>query len=349
MIRSKSFGYATAFVVAASTFGTLSTNARGDGDSGKAVAEALFRDAKQLMEAGDVATACPKFAESLNLDRTLGTLLYLGACHEQQGRTASAWSEFSSALTWAQRSGQADRVAFAQKHVDALEPRLAYIVITAPAIPSLQLRVDDALLNSAAIGTPLPVDPGSHLIEASAPNMQSWQEKVTVPSEPGKTPVEVPPLVPAPVATTAPVTPTTGTTPATPTAPPADNDGGRRAILWTSVAFTGVGVVVGSIFGALTLSARDTARSECPNNQCTSQDGLNKISDARTDATVSTVGFVAAGVGAAVATYFAISLLHDSGKQHVDASAATTTLRSLKATPTIFAHHGGGLALQGQF
>jgi hypothetical protein len=347
MMRSKSFGYAAAFVVAATTFGTLSTGARADGDSGKAVAEALFRDAKQLMEAGDVATACPKFAESLNLDRTLGTLLYLGACHEQQGRTASAWSEFSSALTWAQRSGQAERVAFAQKHIDALEPRLAYIVITAPAIPSLQLRVDDALLNSAAIGTPLPVDPGSHLIEASAPNMQTWQQKVTVPAEPGKTPIEVPPLVPAPVAAT-PVTPTPGTTPATPAPVPVDSDGGRRAILWTSVAFTGVGVVVGSIFGALTLSARDTAKSECPNNQCTSQDGLNKISDARTDATVSTVGFVAAGVGAAVATYFAISLLHDSGT-HADASATATALRSLKAAPTLFSHHGGGLSLQGQF
>jgi hypothetical protein len=348
MIRSKSFGYAAAFVVTASTFGTLGTPARADGDSGKAVAEALFRDAKQLMEAGDVATACPKFAESLNLDRTLGTLLYLGACHEQQGRTASAWSEFSSALTWAQRSGQAERVAFAQKHVDALEPRLAYIVITAPSIPNLQLRVDDALLNSAAIGTPLPVDPGSHLVEASAPNMQSWQQKVTVPSEPGKTPVEVPPLVPAPVATTAPVTPAPGTTPATPAGPPADNDGGRRAILWTSVAFTGAAVVVGSVFGVLTLSARDTAKTDCPNNLCTTNDGLNKISEARTDATVSTVGFVAAGVGAAVATYFAISLMHDSGK-HVDASAATTALRSLKAAPTLFSHHGGGLALQGQF
>ncbi len=345
MIRSKSFGYAAAFVVAASTFGTT---ARADGDSGKAVAEALFRDAKQLMEAGDVATACPKFAESLNLDRTLGTLLYLGACHEQQGRTASAWSEFSSALTWAQRSGQAERVAFAQKHIDALEPRLAYIVITAPAIANLQLRVDDALLNSAAVGTPLPVDPGSHLIEASAPNMQSWQQKVTVPSEPGKTPVEVPPLVPAPVAATTPTTPAPGAAPAATTTegPPPDSDGGKRAILWTSVAFTGVGVVVGSIFGAMTLSARDTAKSECPANQCT-QDGMNKISDARTDATVSTVGFVAAGVGAAVATYFAISLVHDSGK-HVDASAAATALRTLKAGPT-FHHHGAGLALHCEF
>lgn len=345
MIRSKSFGYAAAFIVAASTFGKT---ARADGDSGKAVAEALFRDAKQLMEAGDVATACPKFAESLNLDRTLGTLLYLGACHEQQGRTASAWSEFSSALTWAQRSGQAERVAFAQKHIDALEPRLAYIVITAPSIANLQLRVDDALLNSAAVGTPLPVDPGSHLIEASAPNMQTWQQKVTVPAEPGKVPVAVPPLVPAPVAVATPAIPAPTTAPAAPAteAPPPDTDGAKRAILWTSVAFTGVGVVVGSIFGAMTLSARDTAKSECPNNAC-SQDGMNKISDARTDATISTVGFVAAGVGAAVATYFAISLIHDSGK-HVDASAAATALRTLKAGPT-FHQQGAGLSLHGEF
>lgn len=346
MIRSKSFGYAVAVVVGASTFGTT---ARADENSGKAVAEALFRDAKQLMEAGDIATACPKFAESLNLDRTLGTLLYLGACHEQQGRTASAWSEFSSALTWAQRSGQGDRVAFAQKHIDALEPRLAYIVITAPAIPSLQLRVDDAELNSAAIGTPLPVDPGSHLIEASAPNMESWHQTVTVPSEPGKTPVEVPPLAPAPVAAAPAVAPTTGTTPATP-APIviSTSDGGRHAILWTSVALAGAGVVVGSIFGALTLSERDSAQKGCVANTACTQDGLNHISSAKTDATVSTVGFIAGGVGAAVGTYFAISLSHDSSGKAVDTSATATALRTLKAKPT-FSHHGAGLAFEGHF
>jgi hypothetical protein len=341
MIRLKSIGHAAVLILVA---GTFASTARADGDSGKAVAEALFRDARQLMEAGDVATACPKFAESLSIDRTLGTLLYLGACHEQQGRTASAWSEFSSALTWAQRSGQGERVVFAQKHVEALEPRLAYIIITAPAIPGLQLKVDDAPLSAAAVGTPLPLDPGSHSIEASAPNCVTWHESVTVPAEPGKTPVEVPPLAPAPVAVTPAVTPTTAAVTTTAPPVPTDTGAGKRAGLWTSVAVAGAGVAVGAIFGALTFSAKSSALNECHGNIC-SQNGLDDINNAKTFATVSTVGFGVAVVGAGVATYFAVTL---GSSSHNENTTTTSLLRSVTATPT-FSPHEAGFSLHGLF
>ena len=75
---------------------SLEARARADalpvGDT-RAQADDEFNEGKRLMDAGDTAAACAKFAHSQELDPKLGRLLNLAFCHEQQGKTASAWSE----------------------------------------------------------------------------------------------------------------------------------------------------------------------------------------------------------------------------------------------------------------
>src|SRR5215471_19286696 len=78
-----------------------------------AIAEALFRHGRELLDAGKVSEACEKFAASQRADPALGTLLNLAACHEREGRTATAWSEFTDA--YAQATGAHDkRASYAQ-------------------------------------------------------------------------------------------------------------------------------------------------------------------------------------------------------------------------------------------
>ena len=146
----------------------------------KAAANALFDEGKRLIAAGDVDQACAKFEASMQLVDQLGVRLNLADCHERQGRTATAWAEFSEAASQADKRGDT-RVAYARQRAEALEPRLTKLAISVPPanrLPGLVVRRDDVVVPSEAFGTPLPVDPGRHTITASAPGDRPWSTRV---------------------------------------------------------------------------------------------------------------------------------------------------------------------------
>ena len=80
----------------------------------KAAAQALFDEGKRLMDAGQFAQACPKFADSEKLDPGVGTLLNLGVCYEKNGQTASAWATYKEAASAAANAGEAAREKYAR-------------------------------------------------------------------------------------------------------------------------------------------------------------------------------------------------------------------------------------------
>jgi hypothetical protein len=187
--------------------------------SDAAMAESLFREAKRLMNEKRPAEACPKFAESFRLDAGLGTLLNLAACHEAEGKLASAWARFTEAETRARREGDGARAEFAAAHGRALEPRLSRLtIVVAPGagVDGLDIAIDERHLSAAALGLPMPVDPGTHRFKATAPGKKPWSADVATPAEGQTLTVTIPVLeaaaaevpkatAPAPAAAPAPV------------------------------------------------------------------------------------------------------------------------------------------------
>lgn len=141
-----------------------------------AVADALYRQARDLMAAGKYDEACPKFAQSQQLDPATGTLLNLAACHEKQGKLTTAWLEYSDAIVAARRDAREDRVQYASERAHELEPKLSRLtLLLAPDAdtPGLTIELDGASVGRAVIGAPTPVDPGTHTVRASAPGKKA--------------------------------------------------------------------------------------------------------------------------------------------------------------------------------
>lgn len=264
----------------------------------RVLAEALFREGRALMEQEKIPEACAKFAESYRLDRALGTLINLALCHEKEGRTATAWAEFNEAAAEA-AAEKDDREPFARKHVAALAaelPRLALAVAPeASALSSLEIRLDGAALGRAAWSSPLPIDPGEHEIRATAEGKKPWSAKVTIPKGAGVTSLSVPALEDLPKANAE--EPPPSPAPLSPAEPRSGS--AQRTLGWVAGGVGVAGLAVGAVFGLRALSLKSERDAHCSSGNLCDQEGVDKDGDARSAATISTIGFVAGGVLAA--------------------------------------------------
>jgi hypothetical protein len=318
-------------------------------------AQTLFNDGNKLLETGNYAEACPKLADSQRLVRGVGVTLYLGECYEKLGKTASAWAQFRLAESIASTKGD-KRASVARDRAVRLEAQLPYIQITvaAPSTPGLEVTLDGSLITRSEWGSSEPIDPGQHVVKATAPQKQPWQSTITVSPQKQTVPVNVGRLLdvgeaahaevakaPSPVA---PQAQSPAVVPlANPPSPPPGSDTAippGRTQRYLALGAMGLGVAglgLGTVFGLLAESkfkASDNEAGGCTANKC-GQAGLDTRATGLTFATVSTVGFVVGGIAAAggVVLFFT-------------APKSTTTTAAL--VPTAGAHDAS-LLLYGRF
>ncbi|APR87317.1 hypothetical protein A7982_12666 [Minicystis rosea] len=257
----------------------------------RAVAETLFRDAKKLMARGKVPEACEKFASSYKIDAVGGTLINLAMCHEIEGKTAAAWTEFNEALSLAKKQGRADRQKAANEHIAALEKRLSRLTIAVPeahAAPGLEVKIDGIVVAREALGTAIPVDPGDHVVSAAAPEKKPFSTKITM-KEGQRQTLDVPALETA----------------APPPPPPPPE---VRWKLPTGIAALGAGAVllgVGTYFGARAVSQGGKVSEACPNRTC-SPEGLEALDSGRKAASIANGTLIAGGAVAVAGTVLVI-------------------------------------------
>jgi hypothetical protein len=256
----------------------------------KAAAQGLFDQAQQAVAGGDFRRACGMLEESQRLDPQQGTQFHLAKCYEGSGRYASAWTLYIDVADSAKAAGQVDREKVARQRADAIAPRVPKLVITVPAGVT-EVKRDGELAGSGQWGTPIPVDPGRHVIVASAPGKKTFEGSVDVKEGATQT-FTIPALAAAPA---------TAPPPSAPPPPPEAQPSGLGTQRILALAAGGIGVVgvgLGTVFGLSSKSKHDAAQPNCNGDVC-NKDGLAARNDAISAGNLSTVFFVVGAAGLA--------------------------------------------------
>lgn len=319
----------------------ISGRARADA-SDPAAARAQLQQGYALRQQGRCSEAIPHFTESIRLDRKPRALLNLADCEEKLGKLTAAQTHFVEARDLAQSQRVSDLRDEAERQLAAIEKKMPKLTVTlAKDAPTGTMVTRDGVeLGSISLGVPLPTDPGDHTIVARAAGFQQTVSIAIAEGE-AKT-IELDPKAGKPADTDrVPVAPARPAAPPmqaehlasepvapAPVAPPGGSEAGsRRAPAGAFVALGAgvVGLAVGTVF--LVRSSNKSSQADdicslpagaCPSSRRDEVTGLDD--DAKSAATVATIGFAAGG--AALAGGLAWLLLSgrstSSGGQHAE-------------------------------
>lgn len=300
-----------------------------EGDASRA--EALFLEAREARDRGDLVVACAKFAESLALLKRPNTMLQLAECQRKQGRLAEAFEVATAAM--AIIPPEDERLAIAKEIYDDVGARVPKLTVkfSSPPPRDAVLRVDAREMVAADVREPLALDPGVHKLTLTVPGRAASSVDVTLAERErreitldlGLDLSAAPPPKPLPVVE-----------------PPVESGSGSSLpiiglVVGGGLATLGLGTAI--VTGAIIVGNDGTIQDECGEQRCTQQ-GLDTIDSSETLIAVNYVGWGVAAAGVVLGTTLILV-----GMSSDDEPAA-----SLSIGARGFAG-GGGLGANGRF
>ncbi len=130
-------------------------------------ARELFVAAEKDEDAGRWSDALDKLHRVANVKLTSGVRYHVALCEEHLGHMVTALDDFAAAQTQARADGAHDVLRLVGKHLDDLGPRVPRLTVrVVPAEVAVTVKLDGVTLPASSLGTPMPVDPGPHHLEA---------------------------------------------------------------------------------------------------------------------------------------------------------------------------------------
>lgn len=154
--------------------------------SAAGAAEALLDAGLAEMAAGDLASACPRFAESHRLRPSAAAFDALVDCNERAGRVVEAWTRVREAARQAHEEGAAGRAASLDAREARLRPRLAWLTIRVTSVGGDPVVTRDGeTVPKTRWGLREPVDPGPHALTVTTYEEMTrahvtWRHTVTL-------------------------------------------------------------------------------------------------------------------------------------------------------------------------
>ena len=269
----------------------------------------------QLAEKGNCAAAIDKLARAEKLFHAPTTLGRLGECQVLIGKVVEGTENLGRVareeLAASAPAAFVTARARARKQLAAATPKLAHakIIVKAPPDATVSVTVDTLPVNAANLGEDRVLDPGPHVVEATAPGYFKAHAEINL-QEGGSEQVTLKLIVDPEAAraarvaaATTPSSPSSSSPPSPPASSPgadtrspgAEASGLNRTLAYVALGLGVVGLGLGTVFGLNAVSKKNDLSSACPNKSCRASE-QSTIDSAKTAGTISTVAF---GVGGA--------------------------------------------------
>lgn len=270
--------------------------ARADATS-EAAADALFKEAKNLATAGNYSQACPKFEASQKKSPAAGTLVNLADCYEHEGKITSAWVTYKEAARAAALRKKPEWETLSKSRIAALEPKVPKLTVGPTSMadrPDMQITRDGETLARGEWAVAIPVDPGPHLIVATAPGRTAFKKTIDVLANGETLDVQIPVLEEAVGAVV------NGNPPRRESPRPDESGMATQKVVGLVLGTVGVvGGAIGAVTGVMTLGKKGDAAALCTSYPlgCSDTNAARALNDdASTMGAVSTVSFVVGGL-----------------------------------------------------
>ncbi|APR78296.1 Hypothetical protein A7982_03643 [Minicystis rosea] len=253
-------------------------------------AEDTFRRGRDAFNQGEYKSALRLFRTSQELEAGRGKLINIAFCEEKLGLVASSDKHLREVLP--QLPTDDPRIALVQQHLAELAPRIPHlrIVLAAGAPPGTRVSYDDTPLPQTSLGTEMAVDPGTHVVSASA--LGKPEKRYEVILEEGKL-----------VALT--VDPVNAAPPPPPAVAPPSNE--KRTAGFIVGGFGVAGLAAGAATGIVALVDHAAIARECPSRVNCSPEVVRKANTGKALSIASTATFAAGAAAVGVGLYLVLS------------------------------------------
>lgn len=294
---------------------TLSSSAFAQSDDAKSTARALGAEGHEALAAKDYAKSEDRFHRAIAIfddaKAPVPPTLLLGAARASAGlgHLVASQEAYNRILRQGVQPGApavfVKSYEEASKEIEPVAARIAWVTINVSGCSNPTVSVDGVPISNAAIGVRKPTDPGKHVVKATAQGClagettftvseaQSTEATIKLEAEKSSEPLPTPTVV-APPPTVQPV--------AAPAAPPGEStvehSFPHKPVAIVSFSVAGVGLITGAVAGIAAINKHSDLSGPCSSGTCPA-DQADNLASYHTMGTVSTVGFVVAGVGAA--------------------------------------------------
>jgi len=300
--------------------------ARAESDTERATARTLAEQGFKAANEQRWADAVDLFRRAESLVHAPAHLLYLGRAYTHVGKLVEAHEAYAK-LSREQLPSNAPRASVRAQQDGAkefadLEGRIPTLDISVkPAAPGLAVKIDDAVIPPAMVGTSIPIDPGIHTVGASADGFAPSTRPVQIAEGSHSSvalelkalpprPHEALPVRPAVAASDKGATPL----PDTPPAEANHGSGTLRIVGYVTLGVAALAAGAGAFFVVESHDNRSQGDALCPNNSCnvSDTDKINSLNDKATlFGELAVTSFIVAGAAAATGV---TSIVLSSGK-----------------------------------